>query len=153
MKIKKAMFKLSIFAMMSFVAVSSVLLNAKASNDDTPWRFYISTTDTSYRNGEIREKEDYSSVYLYWMESDGVHTLNVMVYGSKAESNSGMIPCGNRSDAQVYTISSLGQYSIYNSVKEKGNSYAQLRYKSQSGNGNVSGKWSPDSTGSYTVLN
>lgn len=75
------------------------------------------------------------------------------VFGSEY-SGSTKYDCGTDTVGKFHTyyIPGLGRYSLTNYVKEKEFDYAEVRVCGTGKTGYVSGDWSPDSVGLYTVL-
>lgn len=99
---------------------------------------YSSGLDTG-----TRYKEDYS--YIYISNTAG---FNLKVVAKATVNNS------NQTRGK-YAIVPIGEYFITNSVRENGYDRCFLNIKTATvgTSGYVTGKWSPDSVGSYPVVN
>lgn len=145
--------------------VSALAMTAYAANT-TPEEFdvYVQIMN-DFADVARRRKENKTTVYFYPETSTPVvtgnlqpiRTLHVSVYGSAdAPGVSSANFTQVNGEIKAYVTCRVGtQYSIYNTVKEAGYTYAYLRIA----NGNdsttvptiVEGVWSPNSTRTYTV--
>lgn len=114
----------------------------ETNHHDTKWGFTIGPGSV-YHITEAREKVDASSTYVYYRtgskSSLGVDVLN----------NAGKSQC-----KKTGTIK-LGQKGLmYQFVYENGEKYCKLKLMSPNNtDGGANGDWSPDSIGTYTVIN
>ena len=145
---KKTIKKITL-AFLTATSLLSIPLSVSASTWDTT----ISNTLVGFTFDEAyispkREKDNYSSVY---MKSEVQIALDVRTLGSNVSTGSNGLNCTKNGKAYI----TQGSWFIYNSIKENGLRYANIQvstyYKYTSGI--VSGAWSPDSVGTYTVAN
>lgn len=129
--------------------VSSVAQNADTgivtytNNGDTGFSFQCSgTSATGYRR-----KDDSTSVYINITNYSG-KPLRLFVDGASNTSGGGNKNCTQG----VYRSNHLGQWEIYNLVKESKLSAARLTAWAESGYGTVGGVWSPDCVGRFSKL-
>ncbi len=125
-----------------------------------PFSVSASTTDSTFSNKPVgftfdqayispkRVKDNSSTVY---MKSHVQIALDVRTLGSNVSTGLNGLNCTTNGKAYI----TKGSWFIYNSIKENGLIYANIQvstyYKYTSGI--VSGAWSPDSFGTYTVAN
>lgn len=119
------------------------------SSNDTPWNFNFGPNGTD--GSDIREKENSTSVYVY-VKYKNVGSYNTYVDGLDNTAGGGRVNCTYRNKA---VVTRTGEFQIYNSVYEKGKTYAQLTAWGPSGGVRAGGVWSPDTQNqwNYPVLN
>lgn len=122
-------------------------------SEDAVWQFEISDATTWHSLGQARKKADYTKVYVSWSTGGAVGSMQSRVFGSEYIGST-KYDCGTRTAGTYHTyyIPGLGKYSLTNYVKENKFDYAEVRVCGTGKTGYVSGAWSPDSVGSYTVI-
>lgn len=145
---KKTIKKITI-AFLTATSLLSIPLSVSASTwdstfSDKPVGF---TFDQAYTSPK-RVKDNTSSVY---MKSNVQIALDVRTLGSNVSTGSNGINYTKNGKAYI----TQGSWFIYNSIKENGCGYANIKVTTyyQNTSGIVSGAWSPDSVGTYTVAN
>lgn len=120
------------------------------SSADTTWQFDISDATTWHSLGVAREKANTTKVYVNWETGGAVGSMIGRVFGVGDTTRD----CGTSQAGAYHTyyIPKLGKYSLTNYVYENGFRKAQVKVCGTGKTGYVSGKWSPDSVGSYTVI-
>lgn len=91
-------------------------------------------------------KDDNSRVYVNITSREGTHRM--YVDGAKNSSGSGWKDC----TATTYRARKVGKWSMRNTVRSNGFSYARLSAWAEKTKGHVEGVWSPDSSGSYEEM-
>lgn len=128
-------------------------MDVKAANTtDKVFSFNLYSTSGAYAVGNYESKENSSSVYLY---SDSMtNTLNsvyVKIYGSKHSSGYSATDRTYLGRKYYYTGTGISR-AIYSTVYETDCKYAALAARGRTGIGTATGKWSPDSAGSYAQM-
>ena len=141
---------------MIIIILVSVLAPAAFAANTTDTYYYILSTDYDYQYTLPREKEDTSSVYAKVTMLTLNDRVKAQVVGATEYSGSYRnCTLSNNADTEYVTLYPSTNYSIRNMVKERGNSWAKLGFKSVgisfTQNEGVEGWWSVDSSGSYTV--
>lgn len=129
-------------ALSVFSAVSVVAKNSS----DTSFSFTVTGKPSST---EARYKEDSSKVYVYYTE--GAYTTAFQTWGT----NSGSGGANTTKGGTAYVNKNV-KSSISNYVFEQDYDMAYLKVIATNENNvgkKTSGKWSPDSTRNYTVVN
>ena len=150
----------AILAMLMVVTIMTAngIVTGAANTTDTEWSFNISTSNSSYSLSDVRPKYDASSFYVYWMSKTGPTSFYLQTYGSLTNSKSSMVAYNYNG---VKLIPGTGRYSVRNLVyetfkkehEENGKTiYACFGAKASTISGYIGGLWSPDSSGSYTLL-
>lgn len=119
-----------------------------ANTSDSGWYFTLSMQDASYKYVGQRAKENDSYVYLKWSEKTGtLSALNARVLGDGTD-------CGTSTPgvSHTYYVWALGQYSLVNYVNENKRTMCNLGLRANDGYGDAMGLWSPDSAGTYTII-
>lgn len=124
---------------------------------DTTINKTLSTSGTYY-NGEIRKKNNDSSVYVKLNTACTASQYRFRVYGLDGNSwtskNSNLTLNSSCNSVNYVTLRKGQTYLIYNTVNENGKPYAGLKMCQTAGSKKtVNGVWSPDSIGKYTVAN
>lgn len=121
---------------------------AKArSSADTGWDFdfvFNGTCGTDWRS-----KDNDTSAYIY-VQYKYIDRYMVYIDGSDNSSGTNRVACTDYGSATVWKA---GEFQIWNHVKEWGKSYAQLTGWANYEGGHSYGLWSPDSVGSYPIIN
>ena len=117
-------------------------LNSSATSDPSEWPSMTSR----------REKNNSTSVY-FKVDQSALSAFQISVWGSKTENggskNYTLDKNGRKCDAvKFYTDYYTREFQIYNSVRESGRKYCELRGKALTGNGSVLFRWSPDTCSS-----
>jgi hypothetical protein len=138
MKFKKI---LSVALLMCTTMVSTIPAYANNSSDTTLPTEYISST--TYVSTEYRAKTDDSYHYIFNQTSIEVRAISYSQNGT------------NCTKGSYAAIPSNSKRFITNYVYENGYSNCRLSIRSNISGASaiLSGKWSPDSVGSYTVAN
>ena len=145
--LKKMVKKLIGGTMLAVMAITSLAVPVNAANtSDTAFNFDFSGWWYT-SNTEGREKHNDSSVYVNCTQCPA-GGFQVYVDGSNSRS-------GGWTDRTIRTafIKQKGEYLIRNYVYENDERYARLGACKWGANVNAKGWWSPDSVGSYYVLN
>lgn len=120
---------------------------------DTPWNFYVPNGTVWMSLSECKPKDDRTKVYVYWATSGGISYLNTKVYGTASDGSHPVESGGAPGVSHTYLLPGLGKYSLTNMVKENGYNYAVVKVQGIGAASSISGKWSPDSVGTYTIIN
>lgn len=123
---------------------------------DSDYDFNFSFTGATQATAG-RPKEDATSAYLK-VTGKSIQSCNVYIDGSYGLAGTYVNRTINRSSGQAggsATVTSIGQFQIYNNVNESGMSYAKLTGWAAGYTGWMYGKWSPDCVGCnrYPVIN
>ncbi|MBR6222169.1 MAG: hypothetical protein IKQ71_01890 [Lachnospiraceae bacterium] len=127
---------------------------SKASTTDTNWGFSLSVNDSGYQYMSARAKSNTSKIYIYWITCNygAVSSITVSPYGT-ATAHGALQAAGTANGGvRAYSMNAYGKYSLRNYVHELGLGYARPGMRGAGGSGVASGKWSPDSTKNYTLL-
>ena len=118
---------------------------------DSSWDFDFSFTGATAEAPYWRSKDDYSSTYI------GVsykHCDRFMAYVDGASNSSGWdrLNCTQYGSAVVWSV---GEFKIWNLVRENGKSYALLTGWANYEAGSAGGLWSPDcwNESAYQAIN
>lgn len=134
------------------VPVAAAEIEPRTSKDEN-WQFNITNATTWHSLGVARAKENSTSIYVNWETGGAVGSMQGRAFGVNAD-GSNVLDCGTLvpGDYHTYYIPKLGKYSLINYVYENHLPRAQVKVCGTGKTGYVSGKWSPDSVGSYTPL-
>ncbi len=126
----------------SVLMLAGSALPASAANiTDTVWNFDLAYNHTSHTTA-LREKTDDSSTYVYY-KNGTPSSLSCIVLNSENQ------PMWHKNGPAVRGEPGL----LYQTVYEQGYRFAKLKLSSSETYGGAGGVWSPDSVGSYPVLN
>lgn len=139
------------FAATLMTATMAVSVSAFAAIDYTDPMKYPNTSDTSWSSGNsyVRRKYNDTSIYVV----NGGPSVKVSVYGreTKYGSNKSVSTYnGSTLTTGGLTLPSNSTRQIRQFIHEKGYPYACINFY---GSNSSSGVWSPDSIGSYDLLN
>lgn len=145
--------KISAMVIATVMALSFVTLPASAANiKDEDYSIY--STSGTYAGGGGRYKENNSKVYVYAISAPGTARTNMRTYCYVSGVST------NKTNAGTVTLESGYKYAITNWVYEHGDyttGYGVrmwLAASPTSGSGTMTGKWSPDwsGTGSGIII-
>lgn len=144
---KKTFFKALAVSTLLVASMSTVV---SASVKDSTYSFYVNTGDSRGVYLSPREKEDASSTYVNITSTPSKY-LYCMVQGYRPASTTFVWADETVGGAVKLT---LGQQLIRQYVYEHGGRMARLHFSDVADKyGLVQGKWSPDSVGSFRVVN
>jgi len=134
--------------------ISVMAVTAFANNQDAEFTRFTLNSREWYYLLDAREKEDSSPVYLN-LENSSVSSVRVRAYGRPVHDYVG----GNSVNLTFYdgavrsyvTCVRGTKYSISSLIYERGYPWATLGFWSTTNGAWVTGEWSADSVGSYTV--
>lgn len=146
-------------AIMTVSAVSFSFANAATDFTEPSPLPNPNTADTNWSVGHdyCRQKFDASSVYVsntsyYYAKADVYGAIVTVNNGVKSVSENKYVG-GSTFSATNVTIPANRKGLIRQNVHENGYSYVHIYFKTYSGTNGGSGKWSPDSYGTYDLLN
>lgn len=147
--------KLAVITMGLMIALTGIGMSTTvfADTTDTIWSFNLNVSTTKFQYLS-REKQNNSKIYINWQSSYGGNLSKICVTpkgSDKKDStpkNAGTVHGGSRQ----YIMNGSGKYSLTNGVYEMGYKFARPGMRAQAGKGTAKGCWSPDSAGTYTVL-
>ncbi len=126
---------------------------------DKTWTYNLSVDSTNYQYTKGYAKGTNSAIYLKTEKYYNTLTKIAVTPYARASEWGNLIAAGyyNAStgvrEFRSYTVPGLGQYMVTNYVYEiSPNYYVSLGFKGLQGSGTVTGKMSPDCSGSYTRL-
>lgn len=139
-----------LLVVVTIMSMSAFSVSAANTRDTT---HTFSVTDDFARNGNVREKENNSAVYLHIDHHIYVHTY-VQAQGclSTGANKTNCTVVEGEVVAQVVCRNDI-KYSIHNQIHEIGYGYAALDFRHINGDTQTTTltyTWSPDSAGSYT---
>lgn len=149
-RIKKVFLSIAL----SFSLLLGAGLMASASTTDQSFSFTVnSSSGTFTRNSEItsRLKETDTKVYVYITSAPYTY-IQIKTWGRRNTSSTYY----NETVGGVATVQNGVQSSITNNIYENAgysSTYSYITLRSAGSGGTVSGKWSPDSSRNYTIVN
>lgn len=138
--------------MMVTIMSASGFTSGAANTIDAYWGYTISASSATYHLAAPRQKQDSSPMYVYWASTSGPTKMYIQTYGGKGQSISDMHVCNTSYGVKI--MRGTGRYSVSSLVYETYglNSYGSFGVRGYEGSGTVSGQWSVDSSGRYTLL-
>ena len=146
---KIVMIMLALVLMVPMIKPASV----KAANTtDKNFSFNLYSTSSVYAITAFESKDNNSSVYLYSGTMSGtLNSVYVKIYGSKIKTGSEYNDRTYMGRNYYYTGTRISR-EVFNTVNESGDSYAAVAARGRTGIGVATGKWSPDTAGSYAEM-
>lgn len=137
-----------LIVIMNITAIKS----SAANTTDVGWGYNIYAADSTYHMAAPRQKQDTSPMYVYWSSTGGSSKLYIQTYGGTGKTISDMKVCNAGNNIRI--MRGTGKYSVRNLVRETYgvNSYGTFGVRGYEGSGTVSGWWSVDSSGRYTII-
>lgn len=140
--------------MLSAIMLFSLMVPASAAGNYTDRKFVDFDIWVDGRKLDAEEKWDTTPHYLY-VTGGNIDTMSIQSYGNTYDTTSGGVNCtySNGKLVNYVTCRKGDPYLVRNLVKENRYSWATLGIarKNSPAGGWVTGVWSPDSIGSYTV--
>ena len=153
-KLRSRLVIVTMVAMLGLIGFGNMGDTLAGNTRDVDWSFALSVNNSNIQKLTKREKLDDSKIYVYWISSYGgdLSKISVSPYGAHYM-DGGSYAAGTRSGGEItYVMNSPKKYSLTNYVYELEYEYATVGMKGILGSGTAVGKWSPDSSGTYTVL-
>lgn len=149
MKIRKGIVSL---ALATAMALSVNGMAFAANTGDQEFDFSVNAVNYN-KTTEKRNKDNKTPVYLYITDLADNSSVYVRAMGVAGSTSKNLTENGTSGDLTDHVTCKMGTtYSIHSQIKEQGYGYAKLAFKSKNLTfpENVKGKWSPDSTRTYT---
>lgn len=155
---KTKLFYMLMITMFTVIGIKFMMSNVAATGNTSDTEWYADNAavgDGVLHKTEARIKYNSTKVYVYWNRRDTtIKKITLAPYGYNSELG---LYCNatdySTASNRVYTVSNLGKYSLTNYIYELGYTYAKLYFDAASGSGYIHGYWSPDSAGTYNILN
>ena len=147
--LKRIIFALSAAAVMM---LSGSTVAFAGNTGDTNYDFSVSAFNYDTRTPK-RDKLDKTAVYVYVTYLQDNSSVNVRALGMANDKGTNLTENGTTGSLTDHVICRSGiQYSVHSQIYEKGHRTAAVAFQSKNAiqRETVKGKWSPDSTRTYT---
>lgn len=147
--LKKKIPAMLLISIMTVNLFSTTVLAANTS--DRAFEFSVNM-NTKTRITESRAKENTTSTYLNLTQVPTTY-IYCDVEGYCPAPNGGVNSWINKNVGGKSVTVPIGQWFIRQTVYESGGRSARLKFTRYATDGRIKGKWSPDSVGSYPIVN